>query len=423
MVRVVVDGRPVSVPDGGTLLHACRVAGAPVPALCHMEGLSEVASCRACLVEVAGAGGDAASVHRVPACATPAADGMRVSTDTPGLRLHRRAVAEMLFAGGHHVCAFCPASGRCELQDLGRIAGLDEVRTGPEIPYRPVDASRPRFALDAGRCILCTRCVRACAELEGAHALGVGGHGVASHLIFDGACWGESRACTDCGRCVAACPTGALFEKAYAAQGMRARHLAPAPPAPSPASAAAAAATPSPPPARRLRLATAWLAGCSGCHMAILDLDARLLDLASRVELVYGPLVDVKDVPADIDVCLVEGAVSAAEHRHLLRRLRARSRLLVALGDCAVTGNVTAMRDGVGGAAAVLARSWSGPGGAPHRGRALPVLTDRVVPLRDVVRVDLALPGCPPHPDLVHLVLADLAAGRRPALAGLAHFG
>jgi bidirectional [NiFe] hydrogenase diaphorase subunit len=372
-----------------------------------MDGLSEVASCRVCLVEVEG------SDHREPACATPAREGMRVATDTPGLRAHRRSVAEMLFASGHHFCASCPASGRCELQELGRLVGLDGIRSPEPAPWLPVDASRPRYALDPDRCILCTRCVRTCAEVERAHALGVAGHGARSRVVTDGGSWGASRSCTDCGRCVSACPTGALFEKSLAAQGLLFRSPPPPPPLPGPLPAAG----------RRLRLATLWLGGCSGCHMSLLDLDGRLLQLAPRLELVYSPLADVKDYPDDVDVCLVEGAVSADEHRNLLLRVRARTRLLVALGDCAVHGNVTALRDGVGGVPAVLARSWSGARGLPQRSPSLPPLLARVVPLHAEVRVDLSLPGCPPRADLLHWVLAELVAGRRPDPAGHVRYG
>jgi NAD-reducing hydrogenase small subunit len=157
--------------------------------------------------------------------------------------------------------------------------------------------------------------------------------------------------------------------------------------------------------------------------MSLLDLDGALLDLAPRIELVYSPLNDVKVFPGDVDVCLVEGALATDEDLALIVEVRARTRLLVALGDCAVIGNVTAMRDGVGGAAAVRARSWSGPDGVPAREPGLPELLDAVLPLREKVHVDLSLPGCPPRADLLHLVLSDLVAGRQPALSGLLRFG
>jgi bidirectional [NiFe] hydrogenase diaphorase subunit len=402
-----IDGTEVPVPEGGSVLDACHAAGVLVPSLCHMAGLTEVACCRVCLVEIDGL------PLPVPACATPALAGMRISTSTPALRAHRRSVAEMLFAGGHHVCAFCPASGRCALQDLATLTGLDAVRTDAGAPRWPVDASRSRFALDPGRCILCTRCVRACAELEGAHALAVVGRGITSRIATDGGTWGESVACTDCGRCVAACPTGAIFEKSLSAQGLLPRSDRPAVPAPAPIARAG----------RRLRLATLWLGGCSGCHMSLLDLDGRLLDLAPHLDLVHSPLADASEYPADVDVCLVEGAVATDEDVALLDRVRARTLIVVALGDCAVNGNVTAMRDGVGGASAVLARSWSGPGGVPAREPGLPGLLDRVVPLHDRVAVDLSLPGCPPPADLLLLVLTDLVAGRSPDLEGHLRFG
>lgn len=407
--NVVIDGRAVSVPAGRTVLDACRLLGIRVPTLCHLEGLSAAATCRLCLVEVKGL------PRPLPACSTPAWEGMEVATASPALVRHRREVVELLFAGGHHVCAFCPASGRCELQDLAREVGLDHVHLGATRPLVPVDASRPRFALDPGRCVLCTRCVRACSELEGAHTLGVSGRGWRSRVVADaGRPWGESRTCTDCGKCAAACPTGALFEKALGAQGLRERRGRPAAPPSRPEAA----------PARRARVATVWLGGCSGCHMSLLDLDERLLDLSERMELVYSPLVDAKDYPARVDLCLVEGAVSTRDHLALVRRVRERTRVLVALGDCAANGNVTAMRDPLGGPAPILRRAFEeGAGSGPPRQPDVPALLERVLPLSEVVDVDLFLPGCPPPADLIHLALSDLLRGRSPRLEGLLCFG
>lgn len=166
---------------------------------------------------------------------------------------------------------------------------------------------------------------------------------------------------------------------------------------------------------RRPRIATAWLGGCSGCHMSLLDLDEKLIDLAARVDLVYSPLVDVKEYPEDVDAVLVEGAVANEEQLHQIRKIRERTRIVVSLGDCAVSGNVTALRNPLGSAGPVLNRGFA------HA--AVPALLDRVLPVHEVVPVDVYLPGCPPSPELIGQVLEDLLAGRAPDLAGKLRFG
>jgi len=409
VIRFVLDGQVVAVEPGTRLLDACRSSGVTLPTLCHQDGLTPAGGCRLCLVEVRGL------PRPVAACLTRAWEGMEVTTGSERLRRHRRFVVELLLSSGNHLCAACPADGSCGLQEAARQAGVDHARFRAHHPARPVDASRPRFLLDPDRCVLCTRCVRACAEQEGAHTLGVSGRGERSRIVADGGRpWGESTSCTDCGRCAEACPTGAILERGQASQGLRPRRVRPPLPPPGPA-----------PRAGRMRLATLWLGGCSGCHMSLLDLDERLLALAPHLALVYSPFADGRDFPEAVDLCLVEGAVSAADHEPLLRRARERSRLLVAMGDCATSGGVTALRDAVGGAGAVLRRACAEgvEAGAGPPGSELPALSARVRAVHELVPVDLFLPGCPPPADLLHHVLRELAGGRRPELAGLLSSG
>lgn len=156
----------------------------------------------------------------------------------------------------------------------------------------------------------------------------------------------------------------------------------------------------------RPRLATVWLDGCSGCHMSFLDMDERLLELAQHADLVYSPLVDVKEYPEDVDVCLVEGAVSTTDDWAKIRTVRARTKTLVSFGDCAVTANVPSLRNPIG-AQPLLDRAYVenvdlNPG-IPVR--VVPALTDRSVGVHKAVPVDVFLPGCPPPADVIYETL------------------
>lgn len=165
----------------------------------------------------------------------------------------------------------------------------------------------------------------------------------------------------------------------------------------------------------RIRLATVWFGGCSGCHMSFLDLDEWLIDLAAHVDLVYSPLVDIKEYPENVDVALVEGAIANEDHLHLIRQMRARTKTLIAFGDCAITGNVTALRNALGKATPLLQRVYVDgadmQGQLPNEPGIVPVLLDRVQPVHAVVPVDLYLPGCPPPAPRIRSFLEQLLAG------------
>jgi NAD-reducing hydrogenase small subunit len=174
----------------------------------------------------------------------------------------------------------------------------------------------------------------------------------------------------------------------------------------------------------KARIATVWLDGCSGCHMSLLDVDELLLELSLRIELVYGPLMDAQAFPVNVDVSLVEGGISNEDDLALVRTLRANSKLVVALGDCAVTANVPSMRNTIA-VSQLLERVYVQ---GANECRAIPrvevpELRRHVVPLHDVILVDLHVPGCPPKASVIADVIRLLLDGKKPNLEGIAKFG
>lgn len=173
-----------------------------------------------------------------------------------------------------------------------------------------------------------------------------------------------------------------------------------------------------------LRVATVWFGGCSGCHMSFLDLDEFLIELAAKVELVFSPVVDAKEYPENVDVCLIEGALCNTDHLELLHKVRKRTKVLVAFGDCAVTGNVPAIRNqlGLSNAENVLQRAYieavqANPA-VPSEPGVIPQLLERVMPIHEAVHVDHFLPGCPPPAERIKAVLAPMLTGAEPKLEG-----
>jgi NAD-reducing hydrogenase small subunit len=170
----------------------------------------------------------------------------------------------------------------------------------------------------------------------------------------------------------------------------------------------------------RLKFATVWLGGCSGCHMSFLDLDEWLIDLGQKVEVVFSPVIDVKEYPEGVDLVLIEGAVCNEDHLEMIHKVRQRTKVLVSFGDCAVTGNATALRNPFGNAEVVLRRAYLEAVDVdpqiPKEPGIVPPLLDRVLPVHQVVPVEYYLPGCPPPADRIKALLSQLVEGQEARL-------
>jgi len=211
----IIDGLDVSASSNSSILEVALENNIEIPTLCYLEGLSCVGACRMCLVQLKG------SSKLIPACTSKIKEGMEVVTNSDKLKAHRKMILSMIFAERTHTCSVCVSNGHCELQNQAVDLHLEHSL----VPYVhkkfDLDASHKDFVYDPNRCILCTRCVRVCDEVEGAHALDIAGRGIDAKIIHDmGEPWADSESCTSCGKCVQVCPTGALFEKGVSGSEM-----------------------------------------------------------------------------------------------------------------------------------------------------------------------------------------------------------
>jgi formate dehydrogenase major subunit len=214
LVKIKIDGKELEAEEGKTILQAAQENGIDIPVLCNHEALLPYGGCRMCVVQ-AGPGA------LKPACATPIAPNMEVTTDSPEIREARMTVLQLLFGERNHYCMFCESTGQCELQDLGYKLGLDHFEFFPyEKPF-PQDLTHPYILFDQNRCVLCQRCAHACAELGGHWVLGLKNRGSESLISIDLDVPFKGSTCTSCGLCVQACPTGALVDKRAAYLGRK----------------------------------------------------------------------------------------------------------------------------------------------------------------------------------------------------------
>ncbi len=206
MVKLKIDGVEVLAAEGTTILKAAADTDITSPTLCNLDGLAAYGGCRLCLVEVSG------TPKLFPACTTPVGQGMNITTQSDKLREYRKMVLEMLLAERTHICSVCVANNHCELQGKSNELGVDHVIYERNWSHEEVDSTHDFLVIDRNRCILCTRCIRVCDEVEGVHTLDLKLRGKDTQVIMDlDEPWGRAPSCTSCRKCAKVCPVGAIY--------------------------------------------------------------------------------------------------------------------------------------------------------------------------------------------------------------------
>jgi len=205
-ITLKIDGVEVTVPEGTMILKAAKDSGILIPTLCNLEGLTSYGGCRLCLVEIMG------SPKLFPACSTPVSTGMEVITQSNKLREYRKMAVQMLLSERTHICSVCVANDHCELQSLANQLGVDHVMFERNWTSEEIDSTHDFLVIDRNRCILCTRCLRVCDEIEGVHTLDLKLRGKDAQVIMDlDNKWINSCSCTSCRKCAKVCPVGAIY--------------------------------------------------------------------------------------------------------------------------------------------------------------------------------------------------------------------
>ena len=205
-VKLKINGVEVEVPEGTMILKAAKDNGIDIPTLCNLEGLSPYGGCRLCLVEISG------SPKLFPSCITPVSSGMEVVTNSERLHEYRKMAVQLLLAERTHICSVCVANDHCELQSLANQLGVDHTMFERNFTREEIDSTHDFLVIDRNRCILCTRCIRVCDEIEGVHTLDLQLRGKDAQVIMDlDNKWVNSCSCTSCRKCAKVCPVGAIY--------------------------------------------------------------------------------------------------------------------------------------------------------------------------------------------------------------------
>ena len=406
-ITITIDGRQIETEPGRNLVKVANEHGIFIPSLCYFEHIEPpLGTCRVCTCKINGVAG--------PACTEKVKDGMVVEAITDELADARKAIVEMMFSEGNHFCPGCQKSGDCDMQHMAYELGLRHTRFPHVFKDRLIDFNPKRMIMEHNRCIKCGRCVKEVFTDDGKAVFSFQYRGNETRVGIDN----EQEARLSDEQAIDAmnlCPTGAIIlrgsvharpfgDRRFDLQSMQNKDREEDPPISLPA--------------EKKTIATVSLAGCFGCHMSLLDIDLKLLDLVEIVELNKSPLNDIKEFTKQCDIGLIEGGCCNAENVEVLREFRRKCDVLVALGECALWGGVPSMRNTIPLSECLeeaylnCITSMPDECAVPYH-EDLPKILDKVYACNEVVDIDYYIPGCPPDANHIWKSVLSLIAGEK----------
>ena len=395
IVHIQIDGKNIEAEEGTNLMAVAKEHGIFIPSLCYYDHIEPpLGTCRACTCMINGRYG--------PACTEKVSEGLVVEVNTAELKDTRKALVEMMFAEGNHVCPSCEKSGNCDLQHMGYEMGISAIRFPHLFKDRVIDYGAGRIVMEHNRCIKCLRCVVEITSEEGERVFTYINRGNETVVGID---YEQEAKLSDAEilHAMNICPVGAIlvrgvsvsepfgarkFDQQSVQQNFsKPNHLSSAP-------------------KEKKVVATVSLAGCFGCHMSLLDIDTDLLDVVELVSFDKSPLTDIKKFSKRCHIGLIEGGCCNSENIETLRLFRENCDILVALGECAVWGGLPSMRNAIPLSECLeeaylhSATSEENASIVPYH-EDLPLILDRVYGCNEIVKIDYYIPGCPP--DAAHI--------------------
>jgi [NiFe] hydrogenase diaphorase moiety small subunit len=406
-VTITIDGRQIETEAGRNLVQVANENGIFIPSLCYFENIEPpLGTCRVCTCKTDGVPG--------PACTESVRDGMVVEAVSDELTDARKAIVEMMFSEGNHFCPGCQKSGDCDLQHMGYEMGLTQSRFPHVFKNRLIDFNPKRMIMEHNRCIKCLRCVKEVFTDDGKAVFSFRYRGNETRVGID---YHEEARLSNQQAIDAMnlCPTGAIMVRGegrarpFGARRFDMQSMQPKDPVADPKLSL---------PEEKKTIATISLAGCFGCHMSLLDIDLKLMDLVEIVELNKSPLNDIKEFTKQCDIGLIEGGCCNAENVEVLREFRRKCDVLVAFGECAIWGGLPAMRNTIPLSECLeeaylnCISSMPDDCEVPYH-EDLPKILDKVYACSEIVDIDYFIPGCPPDANHIWKSVLSLITGEQ----------